>query len=213
MAEKPEEGFLGRWAQRKQEVRKQEARKEAAREPEPDIAPDAPPEVDFEQMSEAEVLEHLGLPDPDDLGLGADFKQFLGQAVPKQIRQRALRRLWTSNPVLANLDGLNDYEQDFTAAATVVENLKTSYVVGEGFVKRVTEVVDEMTDRVMAEAAPDLPEQQPLSSVRLDGQAVGREPPKGTDPAPEGVPVEDDDEEEIAAIPVPRRMRFDTDSG
>jgi hypothetical protein len=162
-------------------------------------------------MSEAEVLEHLGLPDPDDLGLGADFKQFLGKAVPKQIRQRALRRLWTSNPVLANLDGLNDYEQDFTAAATVVANLKTSYVVGEGFVKRVVEAVDEVTDELIAGVEPEAPEpeQEAHSSVRLDGQAAGR-----AAPAAESQPdlPEDEDEDVIAVIPVPRRMQFDTGS-
>jgi len=70
-----------------------------------------------------------------------------------------------------------------------------------------------MTDDVIAEAAPDLPEQEPLSSVRLDGQVIGGEPPKGTDTADREVQVLGDEDEEIAAIPVPRRMQFDTDDG
>ncbi len=40
--------------------------------------------------------------------------------------------LWRSNPTLANLDGLIDYGDDYTNAATVVPNLKTLYRVGKG---------------------------------------------------------------------------------
>ena len=43
----------------------------------------------------------------------------------------ALRRLWKVNPVLANVDGLVEYGEDFTDSATVVENLQTTYQVGK----------------------------------------------------------------------------------
>ncbi len=85
--------------------------------------------------TEAEVLEALGLPDPDSLVKGDDFAAFMKAAVPAALRRRALRRLWLTDPVLANLDGLNDYEQDFTDAATVVPNLKTAYRVGKGMLR------------------------------------------------------------------------------
>src|SRR3546814_8004411 len=54
----------------------------------------------------------------------------------------ALQRLWRLDPVFANLDGLLEYGEDYTDAATVVENLKTAYRVGRGF----------MTDEEVAEA-------------------------------------------------------------
>jgi hypothetical protein len=36
------------------------------------------------------------------------------QAVPEELRRLALRKLWRSDPVLANVDGLNDYDLDYT---------------------------------------------------------------------------------------------------
>ena len=70
----------------------------------------------------------------DTLTEEADFTVFMNEAVPEALRRRALRRLWRLNPLYANLDGLNDYDQDYTDAATVVAGLKTLYKVGRGIV-------------------------------------------------------------------------------
>ena len=48
--------------------------------------------------------------------------------------RQALRKLWRSDSVFANLDGLIDYGEDFTDAATVVEGMKSVYTVGRGMV-------------------------------------------------------------------------------
>ena len=61
--------------------------------------------------SDAEILAELDLPDPDTLVSGADAVRFMARAVPEHLRRRALRRLWRTNPVLANLDGLVDLEE------------------------------------------------------------------------------------------------------
>ena len=75
--------------------------------------------------------------DPDDhpalgieiekLDYDSDFTVFMHEKVPQAIRRQALRHLWATNPILANVDGLNDYDEDFTDAATVVEGLKAAY--------------------------------------------------------------------------------------
>jgi hypothetical protein len=83
-------------------------------------------------LSDEALLAELHLPDPDTLEPGADFTAFMSQQVPTRLRNRALRRLWISNPMLANLDNLVDYGEDFTDAATVIENLRTAYAVGKG---------------------------------------------------------------------------------
>ncbi|MEP5089255.1 MAG: DUF3306 domain-containing protein, partial [Paracoccaceae bacterium] len=67
-----------------------------------------------EAKSDEVLLEELGLPDPDELKLGDDIKGFMSKAVPDRLRRRALRQLWRLNPVLANVDGLVDYGEDFT---------------------------------------------------------------------------------------------------
>lgn len=82
--------------------------------------------------SDAEILSELGLKDPDTMVAGDDFAAFLKERVPLHLRQRALRRLWRTNPVLANLDGLVDHGEDFSNAATVQEGMQTAYQVGRG---------------------------------------------------------------------------------
>jgi len=96
--------------------------------------------------SEDEIEEEareLGLPSPRTLGPGSDFKPFMASDVPDYLRRFALRRLWRSNPVLANVDGLVDYGEDFTDAATVFEGMKTAYQVGTGYFRAVVEEEEE----------------------------------------------------------------------
>jgi hypothetical protein len=89
-----------------------------------------PPEEHM--RSDAEILAELDLPDPDTLISGDDVAAFMARAVPEHLRRRALRRLWRLNPVLANLDGLNDYDGDFTTGSVPTGMLQTSYQVGKG---------------------------------------------------------------------------------
>lgn len=52
----------------------------------------------------------LELPDIDSLDGESDFSVFMRDGVPEDLRRLALRKLWASDPVYANLDGLNDYD-------------------------------------------------------------------------------------------------------
>lgn len=98
----------------------------------------------LEERPDEEVLAELELPDPDSMKQGDDFSAFMSDAVPQRLRRRALRQLWRSNPVLANLDNLVDYGEDYTDAALVMENLQSAYQVGKGMLKHL---------EAMAEAA------------------------------------------------------------
>ncbi|UWQ89746.1 DUF3306 domain-containing protein [Rhodobacteraceae bacterium M382] len=115
---------------------------------------------------EADVLQDLGLPDPDTLGAGDDFKVFLTDKVPGYLRKRALRRLWMTNPVLANVDGLVDYGEDFTDAAMVPEIIQTAYQVGKGMKAHVDELVRQAQEEA-AEAAHDQPAQDTDSDEEI----------------------------------------------
>lgn len=107
------------------------------------------------EKSDEELLAELDLPDPDTLGAEDDFKAFLAEGIPARLKTRALRRLWRVNPVLANLDGLLDYGEDFTDAATVVENMQTAYQVGKGMLKHVEEMARQAELRDAPDAAKD----------------------------------------------------------
>jgi hypothetical protein len=147
------DGPTGRdfWSRRKEAVRKAEAAEEA-REQEQLKAEQL---AALEEKSDEDILEELGLPEPESLGKDDDFTRFLSRTVPERLRRRALRRLWLTNPVLANLDGLNDYEEDYTDAATAGQLVRTAYQVGRGFLKSVTE--EPQTAEAPAADAGELP--------------------------------------------------------
>ena len=137
--------FLGRWSRRKRAVAD-----------EPDAVAEAAPEavagpVEIPEKTDAEVMLELGLPEPDTMKAGDDFSAFMARAVPQRLRDRALRRLWVSDPVLANLDGLVDYAEDYTDAATVVADMQTAYKVGRGYLDEVKKFAGE-TEAEVAEA-------------------------------------------------------------
>lgn len=159
-----DEAFTSRWSRLKRQERTPPA--EVSGEPgEPSAAPAA------DERSDEEVLEELGLPDPDTLKAGDDFKAFMTSAVPARIRNRALRRLWTSNPVFANLDRLVDYDHDYTDAAMVPEILRTGYKVGRGWL----DDPEEADEAAQGEGDPDAdPEagQDAESPAEADAETV-----------------------------------------
>ena len=127
------------WSRRKARVAAEDAAEVEAREE----AQRAEARASLEEKSDAEVLEMLGLPDPDTMNRGDDFSAFMAEAVPDRIRRWALRRLWGTNPALANLDGLLDYGEDFTDKAMVIENMQTAYQVGKGMLTHVQKLARE----------------------------------------------------------------------
>lgn len=126
------------WSRRKAAVREAEAKETGEAQAEAVAAGQAA----IEEKTDEEILEQLGLPDPDSMKEGDDFSAFLAAAVPQRLRRRALRRLWAVNPALANLDGLIEYGEDYTDTATVIENLQTTYQVGKGMLEHVMKLAE-----------------------------------------------------------------------
>lgn len=141
------------WSRRKAAVREAEQREEAEREEQVVLEKSA----SLEEMTDEEIYEELELPNPDELEDGDDFKPFLRSVVPERLRRRALRRLWTLNPTLANVDGLVEYGEDFTDAATVFEGIKTTYQVGKGMLKHIEKLAEqaEMEKQTAGEGGPE----------------------------------------------------------
>lgn len=131
------------WARRKAAVEAEAAAEVAAERAKAEAAEAATRAAEQAEMTEAELLEDLGLPDPDLMKMGDDFSAFMGRAVPEHLRRRALRKLWVSNPVLANLDGLLDHGEDYTDAATVIPGMQTGYQVGKGMLSHLTALAEQ----------------------------------------------------------------------
>ena len=61
------------------------------------------------------------LPPIDSLGKDSDYTPFLGDGVPEKLARAAMRKLWSSDPIFAFRDGLDDYDEDFTIIETIVK--------------------------------------------------------------------------------------------
>ena len=167
-----------------------------------------PEEPDLSTMSDAGILDLLELPDPDTLRKGDDFAAFMSRAVPLHLRNRALRKLWRSDPVLACLDGLNDYDADYLAASTGQGVIKTSYQVGKGLLAHVEAMAAQAeSSRAATDDTPtDMTEAVDTAPVEPD------EPDEAdvveTDQLAQADNPGDEDDGRISRH-IPRRMRFD----
>lgn len=198
------------WSRRRAQVAREEAQEaeavaEAAREK--DVAA-------LEDLSDEEICIKLDLPNPDDLKPGQDIAVFMQKTVPERLRRRALRQLWRLNPVLANLDGLNDYDGDYTDAAMVKPGMKTAYQVGKGMLRHVQALAEAEAAKAeqVAQVAPP-PEPVQTATEKPDQlsqentvENQGSEAPPTTMVATDERPSPTLELDTITARP--RRMRF-----
>lgn len=142
----PGRAFLARWL-----ARKQESRKAVAGAGEPTVAAAPPADeaaLEAERAANRAAAEAVDL---DLIGPDFDFSVFLRDGVPGALKTAALRRLWRSSPVFANLDGLNDYDKDFTLRSGG-DVVKTAWEFGRGF-------LGGEQQEVAAAAVPPAPEE------------------------------------------------------
>jgi len=128
-ADPKDEGFLDRWSKRKKAVEEEELAAVEA-----DVAAETverEPETDEEALEvlrerDPELAEQVSAIDIDELTYDDDFSIFMNSKVPEFIRRKALSKLWLSSPILANVDGLNDYDEDFRDAGSIIEAAQTA---------------------------------------------------------------------------------------
>jgi putative acetyltransferase len=175
-----EEPFLKRWSRRKVEAREEDNERPApegpaasanalAERPGQPTDPNAP--LDRKPREKRELTEaDFADVDFDTLDAKSDYARFLGEDVPAAIKQKALRKLWASDPVFSQIDPFQEYAGDFTDAAVGVPAgmLKTAYRVGKGFLSDEEVAVWEKLGR---------PEKPVVAAAEVshsaDGAAVG----------------------------------------
>ncbi len=161
-------------------------------------------EVADADKTDAELLAQFGLPDPSTMNAGDDFRAFMAREVPARLRRLALRKMWRTNPVLACVDGLNDYDGDFTNAATDAPGVKTAYQVGKGLTAHVEKLAREAlgtdTPEPVAAAAED--ETEEVAALTPEAAQAERTEQQQVQPQDAAAP-----EPEAASLR-PRRMRF-----
>ena len=197
------ESRLQRWSRKKAEVsKKADHAPSVPVENEP--SPEAQELAINQTLPEHEVLAKYGLPEPDTIKLGTDITGFMRKEIPELLRRKALRALWKSNPVLAVLDGLNDYDEDFTDAAHAGEAVKTLYKVGQGMFDKAAKRAERAEESVESQAGIAEPVEPP-------NVIEASEPEKTTEPSnPNRQPEPEAPEEEPEPTPLYRpRMRFE----
>jgi len=169
------DGFLRRWSRRKSadpEIAPEIAEENAVA-PADDAAPSETEQTEADEQAIAD------LPDIDTLDKESDYTGFMRDGVPEALRNRALRKLWLSDPVLANLDGLNDYDEDFGAI------LKE----GAAYMKRLADAGERMTRPGAEDDAPEGTDsediEEDIEEDIVDGIADGDAEQAPGDAAPE----------------------------
>ena len=140
-----DESRLSRWSRRKAETRagrgaaapelRQDGAAPEVREENADLPVDAAKPGETGQEAPEQETPPLDLPDIESLTAQSDFTAFMKKGVPKALRRQALRKLWASDPVFNVIDGMEEYGEDYTDAASVVEGLKSAWEVGKGYPK------------------------------------------------------------------------------
>ncbi len=139
-----EERFLSRWARRKNAAQagvaedREEAEasraaiapRDADNGPPTDTMPEEGPEPDEEAEANRQAAEAVDL---ETIGVDTDMSVFFRKGVPGALKTAAMRQLWRSDPVFACIDGLNDYDTDFTGAGEAAREVITRWQVGKGF--------------------------------------------------------------------------------
>jgi len=146
--ETPNENFISRWSKRKSKIKSNDIELEGVEElsqksenfKEAEIETK---EDDYKDLNDDELLEKFKLPNPEKIKKEKGLDVFFKEGVPDRLRQIALRRVWRLNPIIRFADAeINDYHEDFTDAATVVEGMQTAYQVGKGYLSELLENQD-----------------------------------------------------------------------
>ncbi len=120
------------------------------------------------------------LPPVETLSYDSDFKPYLASGVPEGLRREALRKLWRSNPMLANLDGLNDYDEDYSLVGKLPQVVSTLFQVGRGMVAPPEESAGAVATRAAAPSAgargaPEADSPESASEASRDAVASPRQ--------------------------------------
>jgi hypothetical protein len=140
------EGFFSRWSRLKRgEAQEPEPQPEAP----PAEAAEAAPEP-AEQGEAPQEFDLASLPPIESLTAESDISVFLRAGVPQVLRNAALRRAWSLDPVIRDFIGPADYAWDYNAPDGVPG---FSATLGGDLKKLLAQAIGEVTEE-QAEAAP-----------------------------------------------------------
>lgn len=177
--EDEEGGFFRRFSRRKL----------AAARPVPEAPPaQDPAAIEAEPVAEPESVDAAyieALPPIESIGAGSDIKPFLARGVPADLRNAAMRRLWSASPGVRDyLDPAVDYAWDWNAPGGVPGGGGTlSQVRVAQMVKDLIGKAPEPAEEEVASVAQDVAPQHDEAEEPQD------ETPETLDPVRRSTPV------------------------
>ncbi|MCP4935145.1 MAG: DUF3306 domain-containing protein [bacterium] len=187
MTTKKADSPLSRWSQRKILVQEGKITSDAPDEIVSDpgtMLQSAQPSELSEQPDEKNVEQQAALPPEDEidtekfanidfdaLDYDSDYTQFMARNVPDIVKRKALRALWNSDPVFANLDGLNDYDEDFTIVEPMTKAIESAWNMGKGYMTAEEEKKRAANEEVQVASADDTDSEVPKDEELGDHEA------------------------------------------
>jgi len=217
-----DDNFFSRWSRRKVQVRSGQplpvestapmppvSMARAARPQAPDLSTSAQPPADAappQPVSEKPPM--LTLDDVAQLTRDADFKPFIGRQVPAEVRNAAMKKLFT-DPHYNVMDGLDIYIDDYSQPSPLSAAMMAK-MVGAQFLKLVDDpneakpaaVAVAPASDAAAQAAPtdsDAPAQPPADTTGAESEAAP-DTPTGAATAP-AQPEHHDDHADLQLQP------------
>ncbi len=136
--EEDDDGVISRWSKRKRGIAiEAEQEEERLSVEEQQVIDDA---YQLELLENRQAAEEIDLETIDE---ESDISVFMKEGVPEALKKQALAVLWRSNPVFANIDGLNDYDDDFGSSDLIMKTFKSAYQAGRGYLKQDTDLEEE----------------------------------------------------------------------
>lgn len=96
-------------------------------------APPAPVEGDKRPRPREDAALIKDLPPVESLTKDSDYTAFLKDGVPEDLKQKALKRLWSADPQFDVVDAFTEYGADYTQMDPIDPLTQTIYRVGIGF--------------------------------------------------------------------------------
>ena len=123
------------------------------------------------KVDELEVPSDL--PDIETLTKDSDFSLFMREGTPEHLKKLALKKLFNSDPAFSVLDGLNDYDEDYSMIGMVAEAVSTRYKPGHGIVAAEDEKnSDQEAANIPNETSSELDTKQEQSLEQDEGADV-----------------------------------------
>jgi hypothetical protein len=150
--DRDDEGFASRWSRLKQQSR-------VVAPPAPVAQAVAPIESEDPAVSEKKApdaekpFDPSTLPPVESLTKESDYSAFMRAEVPEDLRQKALRRLWASDPVLSAPEILDMHNLDYNNVPTFPQGLRTLYRVGRGMLDAVEAEAEKQAEKEKQQAA------------------------------------------------------------